>query len=95
MRRVAHLLPLCPPASCAHPPGRCRAGCLPPPAPPAVSAQVDAKLAELGAASEAGLAEAAGRLQARLEEGCHTAHVALEKRMGEAAGACLCSSCCG
>lgn len=56
---------------------------------PAVSAQVDAKLAEVGAASEAGLAEAAGRLQAQLEEGCHTAHLALEKRMGEAAGGCM------
>lgn len=54
----------------------------------AVSAQVDAKLAEVGANSEAGLAEAAGRLQAALEEGCHTAHLALEKRMGEAAGGC-------
>lgn len=76
----------------SHPVVHCRP---PRSSPTAVSAQVDAKLAEMGATSEAGLAEAAGRLQASLEEGCHAAHLALEKRMGEAGGGCCTGLRCG
>lgn len=57
-----------------------------PAAPPAVSAAVDAKLAQVEASAEARLGEAAQRLQARLEEGCHTVHCELQTKLGDASG---------
>ena len=52
-----------------------------------MSAHVDARLAQMEAAAEARLGEAAQRLQARLEEGCHAAHCELQGKLGDAAGA--------
>lgn len=51
-----------------------------------MTAQADAKLAQVEATAEARLAEVAAQLQGGLEEACHSTHVALEKRVGEAAG---------
>ena len=54
----------------------------------AVSARVDSKLEAADAAAAERLAAAAAQLQAGLEESCHGAHLELDKKMAEAAGAC-------
>jgi len=53
----------------------------------AVASQADARIAQAEAAAEARLAETVAGLQKGLEEQCHGSHVAMEKKMGEAAGA--------